>query len=700
MEASKLLSKQAPLIRLASLIIVGIFVFWIYVQIISGFFKQDEWLSFGYRFLAQEAGLTGLIKEAFAPSVGHYQPLNTLVLQTLFFLFGINYSYYAVVSIFFHMINVFLVYKLGKELLKSHWLALVAAVLFGITAASYQATSWVLADVGIHFSTIFTLLTLIFFFKFLKSKLIKHFWLSLVLLISSLFFKESTIGLFLVLPITFLLFAEGRLKSQKIYLLLVVAVGFLYFLFRVSMIFLPQSFEKDQLAVQSQSVLNLTYNIATFPFKGLAQTVIPSSLLVDFSYLASDLWPKSLSYEKNTRQYNLFVEGEVLEVVSLGVALLILFLTFVIWRQGKKKSRIILFAFLLVALNLPIFALAPERSGRISIIDSRNLYFVGSAAAILIVALINVWSAGNRTKAFIAVTPFLLFNSVLLNRELTQGVDQDQIRKSILSQIKNQHPSLPTRVLFYTESDKSYFGIHPSERTLPFQSGFGQTLLIWYYASENIPSDFLKDRFLWEITDQGYREFEGRGFGYFRDFELLAGAAKEYGISPFNPIAYRFESRLGILTDISVAVGGRLDGYFVPKKVIPKRSISVFASPNSSDSFLAVDGKRETFWSSKLPYSSPQFFELDLGYLREIAQVRIDSYNNVDQNEVGYAVLLSEDKKDWREVFFAERYPPKDNLVDLYFHPQLARYIRIEQKGYHIAAPWVIHELSVYESDQ
>ena len=79
--------------------------------------------------------------------------------------------------------------------------------------------------------------------------------------------------------------------------------------------------------------------------------------------------------------------------------------------------------------------------------------------------------------------------------------------------------------------------------------------------------------------------------------------------------------------------------------------------------------------------------------------MRIDSYNNKNQDKVGYRVFLSDDGKDWQEVFYAKRYPPDEKgLVDLYFEPQASRYIEIRQVGFHRFAPWVVHELEVYEA--
>jgi hypothetical protein len=62
-------------------------------------------------------------------------------------------------------------------------------------------------------------------------------------------------------------------------------------------------------------------------------------------------------------------------------------------------------------------------------------------------------------------------------------------------------------------------------------------------------------------------------------------------------------------------------------------------------------------------------------------------------------VLLSKERKNWKQAFYAKRYPPdKNGLVEIYFNPTLTRFIKIEQVGFHKFASWVVHELTLYET--
>ena len=92
----------------------------------------------------------------------------------------------------------------------------------------------------------------------------------------------------------------------------------------------------------------------------------------------------------------------------------------------------------------------------------------------------------------------------------------------------------------------------------PFQSGFGQTLLASYWKQEQYPKEFYENRFLWDITSQGYKEVNNTGFGYYRDFSALKLAISQNKISAQSVIAFSYSSRDKRLQDISEEVKQRL----------------------------------------------------------------------------------------------------------------------------------------------
>ena len=535
-----------------------------YRNVLFGFFQQDEWLSFAHHIFLREQGIKAVLKDAFFPSVGHYQPLNTVLVSLVTAIFGLNYSSYAFLSIGLHLVTVSILFYLTKMILKDIKLAFFVALLFGVTAAGFQATSWVLADIGVHFATIFSSLSLLSMFKFVKSRKNTFFIFSLASLLVSLLFKEIGIGLFLLLPALLVFFSSEELSfksfhAEKRYILVLLAMGILYILIRASMLYLPKADRQEVLITESQTVNYIAYNMATFPFKGLAQNIIPVNTLLDFSYSIGNFFDESVAGAKGTTAYDNFVQKKVLEGVSLTFSLLVIILAIGLWRINRASllGKSIIFALALVLVNLPVFALSPERTGRLFIIDSRNLYFVSFGTSLLIISIVAYLTKVNflRTSAILL---FALANIFWLNNYLSDIAQAGASRESILTEISDAYPKLPGKVIFYTESDTAYYGLLDEEKIMPFQSGFGQTLLVWYYLRERWPKEFLQNRFLWEITEQGYSEAAGRGFGYFRNMNLLRETMEQYNIPLKSVIAFSWEEKKQILRDVSQEIQDEL----------------------------------------------------------------------------------------------------------------------------------------------
>ena len=127
-------------------------------------------------------------------------------------------------------------------------------------------------------------------------------------------------------------------------------------------------------------------------------------------------------------------------------------------------------------------------------------------------------------------------------------------RKAILTTIKNAYPKLPPRVIFYTESDKSFYGMPDDEKIFPFQINFGYTLMVWYWPENNFPAEFAnQSKFLYSLTEEGYKEVAARGVGYFRNFLPLMEAIKNNHLSPESVIAYRYHSSTKTVEDITLS---------------------------------------------------------------------------------------------------------------------------------------------------
>lgn len=472
------------------------------------FFQHEEWAAFGNFF-------SGVYIPTFAPAVAHYVPFTVLFVQLYFKLFQLNSYGYVFVSLASHILIVFLVYKIAYKLLTKPWLALLVAGFFALNASSHQATSWLVANTNTHMSTIFALLSILAIVDW------KKIWLSMFLLIIALLFKETPIALFIFLPF---------LVSENWNRLKILISGGIYFVFRFSMLFFARSHIDDRLVTETQSLYEVVTNLFTFPAKMFAESLFPIRLLLS---LAKHLSGSASDY---------FVEN-----VSLQIIYWLIFIGFVggswyLIRKSKdfKLKKTVVFGLLFFFVNSLIYVLSPGRGGSIPVVDSRNLYFPLIGFSIYLISVIYILF---KNKAVWIILALIGIHVVWLNKELISLANIGRERKAILEQVKLENPKLSQRTVFYMESDKPFYGMADDQKIFPFQINLGYTLIVWYWPSERFPRGFGdQTKFLYGMTEEGYREDGGRGIGYFRDFKSLQEAVLKYNLPKESIIAYHYDS--------------------------------------------------------------------------------------------------------------------------------------------------------------
>lgn len=88
------------------------------------------------------------------------------------------------------------------------------------------------------------------------------------------------------------------------------------------------------------------------------------------------------------------------------------------------------------------------------------------------------------------------------------------------------------------------------------------------------------------------------------------------------------------------------------------------------ESVYMVDGSSKTKWESD--FGEQQWAYVDLGKMKQVDHVRLNfdgSYAKV------YKIQLSDDAKDWRDVYYTPE--GKSGLNEIYFKPEQARYVRM-----------------------
>ncbi|KKR11068.1 MAG: hypothetical protein A2694_01140 [Candidatus Blackburnbacteria bacterium RIFCSPHIGHO2_01_FULL_40_17] len=662
------------------------------------FFQQDELLVFG---LIIERGLNIVTRGFASGETLHFIPLLNLIDFSLFQIFSLNNVAYNILGLFIHFINGLLIYLLVWLMAKKKAWALLAAVVFLSSGTAAQLVMWPVVSIGM-LSLTFALVSWLYIVKS-KQNNTKASIVVGIFLMMSLLVAEYSVGLLLFVPTAVFILFGFNIKSLLKFLLPSFLVALAYFLLRI-----PSFFYLDDILKLGGSIQQST------PFLSQVVVYFQKLIFLTIEYVGQLIVPRSVLVIETMFLEKIFkVAGlnwlqlpasHLWVVTSIAASGAVLFLSIFIYRRrwiNNNHYYWTVIAFLL-ASAVP-FSFLPGQLGDFVLFPPRYLYF-GLAAISVWIGIIGglIWCQKNKIfKIFyICAVVTMVFFGVYRNLEKSsQLYEVGQLREYILKDIKTNHSVLSDKVIFYTESDSTFYGLSESQRILPFQSGFGQTLLVWYYQTEKFPKEFYKDNFLWDITAQGYKESEGRGFGYFRDFDELAGVIMNYNIPITSVVAYSYNSVGQQLTDISQEVWGRLESRLGNRELISQANFLVSTSENGADASHMIDSNKVTFWSSLVPYAKRGSVEVALNSIYPLASVTIDSYNNKNQNEVGYRVLLSSDGENWVQVFQSDRYPPKeDGTVKLFFRPTKARYIRIEQIGYHEYAPWVINELNIYES--
>lgn len=552
----KTLSKILP-----PLLFLVIFIF--YIPLKKGFFQHDE-IAAMVRYMSGNKNIIFLLKEAFAPFIAHYVPFHRLTTFLYLSVFGTNYSYYVLASIFFHLLITLLFYLFCRSLFNNNTLAFFAAAFFGLSASGHQATSWPLADINIHGAALFSLLSFCFVLRYASSSKKHDLLFSLLFLIISLLFKEVALAQFAVIPLfIYFIFEKKNIEKLKTATLFSVLGGTGYILFRLSLFLAPRNpVFQDQLVTASQTKTEVFFNVLSFPIKAFSQTLFPPSFLLLVARKASEILPNAITGIPGTTQFDIFIENKTLFAIEILILFFVAVSFFFLWKKRVKERKyfgLAVWGILFVFLNSLVYVLSPGRSGNIPVIDSRNLYFPAIGMAIFIVAFTKILFRANNIKIITVLVLITLLQSMWLAKEVKIVADRGATRRDILEKIQKDYPTLNRRTIFYVESDKSYYGLPENVKILPFQTNLGSNLFFVYLPTEKFPEELTENGwFLYNLEDQGYKEINGRGLGYFREYSLLQKSVEENDINPESVISYKFNSRDDSLTDISEEIRLRL----------------------------------------------------------------------------------------------------------------------------------------------
>lgn len=344
--------------KVAMVVYLLVAVVLIFSPMIGNFFVGDDftWL----RWTQEKSSIFRYFTDA---DGFFYRPGAKIYFQLMHSLFWLNQEAYHIISISLHFIVAVLVFLLSRKILGNFPLAVLASFLFLILSGYSEAVFWISAT-GFLFTSVFSLLSLLFFIFWEEKKKTVYFVSSVCFTILALLFHELGI----VTPLFILAYKltkEGTFNLKEI-----------WSNFQLKMLFLPIPVYLVMrfIAGSHWSGGDYSYNLLKLPFNTVGNLI---------GYLFLTLFgPSSLPFYNILRNFS--KEKFLFSAVFFLILLYILFLGYriIIKKLEQNERGVVIFglAFFVIAL-LPFLGLGN--------IASRYSYLASFGTVLLLVFFIQ-----------------------------------------------------------------------------------------------------------------------------------------------------------------------------------------------------------------------------------------------------------------------------------------------------------------------
>lgn len=192
----------------------------------NGFTNWDDEFYVNNNMLLRGPDWKGIFSQ---PVVGNYHPLTVITLAFNYAVSELDPFSYLLVNYLLHLINTILVfYFIWNISGKNKFIAAFVAIIFGIHPMHVESVAWVSERKDVLY-TMFFLLSLLQYWKFLLTDKRSHFWICFLFFVLSLLSKPAAI----ILPLVLLLldYWKGRSITTKTvaekipFLILSIALG-------------------------------------------------------------------------------------------------------------------------------------------------------------------------------------------------------------------------------------------------------------------------------------------------------------------------------------------------------------------------------------------------------------------------------------------------------------------------------------------
>jgi len=304
----------------------------IYSKSLSYYFFQDDWFVLDTIKNINNSNIFTLFSAR--QDVIYYRPIG---MQFFFFLskslFGLNAFNFHLISLLFHILNIFLIGLISFQIFRSKLASATTSFFYAIAPFHYMTLSW-LSLTWNNIGTFFIFASIYFSLRYFRKLNIKHLFLSQLMFVIAIFTSEFAV----ITPFVILLLGNIENKnvcarySKKLLLILTpfFAAIVVYFVFRLI-----------HSSIQSNKDYQITFDVNVI-----------KNLIWYFLWLLAI--PQELKFNIDLSSLKIarsFLDGAGVEILPLFaiwlVFILLLFISFKKNKQLKKINIIVILVFLI-----------------------------------------------------------------------------------------------------------------------------------------------------------------------------------------------------------------------------------------------------------------------------------------------------------------------------------------------------------------
>lgn len=436
--------------KLLPFLFIFVVVVLLYYPVLSTYFSQDDF--FHFKISLTNGSLYGFINlfgfHSFEErGIAFYRPISReLVFNVAYLIFGLNSLPLRIFSFLIHFINIYLVYLVVRTLSKNKNLSYFVAFFFGITSANVATLYYLSGGIQTLLATTFILMSLLFFYQYLKVNSLKFKILSFFTFLLAISSHEQAIIIpFLILGL--ILISQRRIKNYLLDLLPYFLIIIILSSLEVFVIGFSSSEQQYQPIFNIKTAFNSLFWYSSWAM-GIPET------LIDFVNPGFRLNPTLLRYWSN---YYIFIFPAFF--ISIGL-LIIEIVYLIIKRSSIFKNKVFLFSLFWFPLGLLPVILLPLHKSTHYLLISLPAFWT------LIGLILFEFYQRNKIRNLLLNKLYLSLiilglmvlstTSAILGSNNYWAATRGKIAERLITDLKNKYPTLPKSAIVYFKNDPDY----------------------------------------------------------------------------------------------------------------------------------------------------------------------------------------------------------------------------------------------------